>query len=84
VPELRGALGEGEVAVVMFWGEERKNKNGVELPLTTVKAGSLTLTFAGRPGSCLRRAVKELEQRSEEESAEEMLRLHPAPSDPRD
>lgn len=68
----------------MFWGEERKNKNGVKLPLTTVKAGGHTLTFAGRPGAYLRRAMEDLERRDSAASAEEMRRLFPAPSDPRD
>ncbi len=62
----------------------RISATGERLPVTTVQAGRHTLTFAGRPGAFLQRAVEELEHRSEEDSAEEMRRLYPAPSDPRD
>ena len=57
--------------------------SGERLPFTTIQVGSRSLTFYGRPGVQLRRAVEELE-RQEAASAEEMRRLYPAPSDPRD
>lgn len=66
--------------MVMIWGEERE-KNGVTLPRTEVRAGGLALSFPGRPGAKLKAAAQALEPRSE---APEMLRLFPAPSDPRD
>ena len=61
----------------------RVSASGELLPFTTITVGDRTLSFCGRPGIHLRRALEEME-RDESVSAEEIGLLYPEPSDPRD